>query len=57
MNRDLETAGRSLDEELGSPPTLRDAEQDALAVRAEGEETVEAAGGEEVGDGTEPVLV
>ena len=57
VDGDLETPGARLEKELDRAFSLRDREQDSLAVRAEGEQAVEAAGMEEVRDAAESVLV
>jgi hypothetical protein len=57
VDRDLQTAGDGLEEELGRALPFPDREQDPLAVRAEREQAVQPPGGEEVGDRTEAVLV
>ena len=48
---------RSLDEQLGHPPALLDAEQEPLPRRAERQEPVETARGQELDERTECVLV
>jgi hypothetical protein len=57
VHGNLEPARRGLEEELGCTPALGNGEEDALAVRSQGEQSVEAAVVEEVGDGSETVLV
>ena len=57
VDGDLEATGGGLEEELGRALPFSDREQDPLAVRAEREQAVQPAGGEEVGDRAEAVLV
>ncbi len=57
VDGDLEPVPRGLDVELGDAPALGEREQDPLAVRPQREQPVEPAGGEEVDDRPDPVLV
>jgi len=57
MHGDVQPAGARRQEQVGEPFPLRDGEQDPFARRPHGEKAVQAAGSEEVGEGTDGAVV